>query len=105
MIAFVVDVPVSLVWQRGRRNVMLAHLALLATGLVTAGLWLVYPWLLVCLAIALFAEHRAVADRVKLETQTLDSLFELADILDARDKYTHGHPVRVGHYSEQAALQ
>ncbi|MBV9131094.1 MAG: HD-GYP domain-containing protein, partial [Chloroflexi bacterium] len=57
------------------------------------------------LGIALLAVHRAVADRVKLETQTLDSLFELADILDARDRYTHGHSERVGHYAEQVALQ
>jgi putative nucleotidyltransferase with HDIG domain len=105
MVAFVVDLPIVLVWRRGRRNIMLAHLALLATGLPVAGLWLAYPWMLICLAIALFAVHRAVADRVKLETQTLDSLFELADILDARDKYTHGHSERVGHYAEQVAIQ
>ena len=105
MIAFVVDLPIALVWRRGRRNVMLAHLALLATGLPVAGLWQAYPWMLVCLGIALLAVHRAVADRVKLETQTLDSLFELADILDARDRYTHGHSERVGHYAEQVALQ
>jgi cyclic di-GMP phosphodiesterase len=53
----------------------------------------------------LLAVHRAVSDRVKLETQTLASLFELADILDARDKYTHGHSERVGHYAEQVAIQ
>jgi hypothetical protein len=105
MVAFVVDLPVRMVWQRGNRNVILANMALLATGLPVAGLWLAYPWMLVCLAIALLAVHRAVADRVKLETQTLESLFELADILDARDKYTHGHSERVGHYAEQVAIQ
>jgi hypothetical protein len=46
--------------------------------------------MIVCLAIALVALHRAMADRVNLETQTLDSMFALADILDARDTYTHG---------------
>jgi HD-GYP domain-containing protein (c-di-GMP phosphodiesterase class II) len=61
--------------------------------------------MLVCLAVALLAVHRAMADRVKLETQTLESLFELADILDARDTYTHGHSERVGHYAEQLAIQ
>jgi putative nucleotidyltransferase with HDIG domain len=105
MVALVVDLPVRLVWQRGRRNLRLAHLALLAAGLPVAGLWLAYPWMLVCLAVALVAVHRAVADRVKLETQTLASLFELADILDARDKYTYGHSERVGHYAEQLAIQ
>jgi putative nucleotidyltransferase with HDIG domain len=61
--------------------------------------------MVVSLGIALLALHRAIDDRVKLETQTLDSLFELADILDARDKYTHGHSERVGFYAEQLAIQ
>jgi HD-GYP domain-containing protein (c-di-GMP phosphodiesterase class II) len=61
--------------------------------------------MLMCLAIALLALHRAMVDRVKLETQTLESLFQLADILDARDKYTHGHSERVGYYAEQLAIQ
>jgi putative nucleotidyltransferase with HDIG domain len=51
------------------------------------------------------AVHRAMADRVKLESQTLESLFELADILDARDTYTHGHSQRVGDYAEQLAVR
>ncbi len=61
--------------------------------------------MLICLAIALLAVHRAMADRVQLESQTLESLFQLADILDARDTYTHGHSERVGHYAEQVAVQ
>ena len=105
IVALVLDLPVSLVWRRGHGNVLLANLALLAVGVPAAGLWLAYPWMLVCLAIALLALHRAMTDRVKLETQTLESLFDLADILDERDKYTHGHSQRVGHYAEQLAIQ
>jgi hypothetical protein len=105
MVAFVVDLPFGLVWRRGHANMLMANLALLALGVPVAGLWLAYPWMLLCLAIALLALHNAMADRVKLETQTLDSLFELADILDARDKYTHGHSERVGYYAEQLAVQ
>jgi len=105
MVGFVLDLPVGLVWRRGHRNVLLANAALLIAGVPIAGLWLAYPWMLLCLAIALLAVHRAMADRVKLESQTLDSLFELADILDDRDKYTHGHSERVGYYAEQLAIQ
>ena len=105
MVSFVLDLPIGLIWRRGLRSVLLANLALLAAGVPVAGLWLAYPWMLVCLAIALLAVHRAMADRVKLETQTLESLFELADILDARDTYTHGHSERVGRYAEQLAVQ
>jgi len=105
MVAFVMHLPIRLVWRRSHAKVMTANLALLAVGVPAAGLWLAYPWMLVCLAIALLAVHGAMSDRVKLETQTLESLFELADILDARDKYTHGHSERVGHYAEQLAVQ
>jgi putative nucleotidyltransferase with HDIG domain len=105
MVALVLDLPTRLVWRRSHGNMLTANLALLAVGVPAAGLWLAYPWMLVCLAIALLAVHGAMSDRVKLETQTLESLFELADILDARDKYTHGHSERVGHYAEQLAVQ
>ena len=105
MVALVLDLPMRLVWRRSHGNMLTANLALLAVGVPAAGLWLAYPWMLVCLAIALLAVHGAMSDRVKLETQTLESLFELADILDARDKYTHGHSERVGRYAEQLAVQ
>jgi putative nucleotidyltransferase with HDIG domain len=105
MVAYVLHLPIRLVWWRSHAKMMTANLALLAVGVPAAGLWLAYPWMLVCLAIALLAVHGAMSDRVKLETQTLESLFELADILDARDKYTHGHSERVGHYAEQLAVQ
>ncbi|MDQ6670731.1 MAG: HD-GYP domain-containing protein [Chloroflexota bacterium] len=105
MVAFVVELPIALMWRRSHANMLVADLALLAVGVPLAGLWLVYPWMLPCLAIGLLALHRAMADRVKLETQTLETLFELADILDDRDKYTHGHSQRVGYYAEQTAVQ
>jgi putative nucleotidyltransferase with HDIG domain len=105
MVGLVMGLPIRLVWRRSYGNMLMAYLALLAVSVPAAALWLAYPWMLVCLAIALLAVHGAMTDRVKLETQTLESLFELADILDARDKYTHGHSERVGHYAEQLAAQ
>jgi len=105
IVAFVLGVPVGMVWWRGHRHILLANLGLHAIGIPIAGLWLAYPWMLVCLGVALLALRRAIDDRVKLETQTLESLFKLADILDDRDKYTHGHSERVGHYAEQLAIQ
>jgi putative nucleotidyltransferase with HDIG domain len=105
IVAFVLRAPIRLIWWRSYRHLLLPNLGLLALGVPIAGLWLTYPWMLVSLAVALLALHRAMDDRVKLETQTLESLFELADILDARDKYTHGHSERVGNYAEQLAIQ
>ncbi len=105
IVAAVLELPISLVWWRGNRHILLANLGLHAIGVPIAGLWLTFPWMLVCLALAQLALHHAIDDRVKLETQTLASLFSLADILDARDKYTHGHSERVGFYAEQLAIQ
>jgi putative nucleotidyltransferase with HDIG domain len=105
MVASVLNLPVPLIWRRSHRKVLVPNLSLLAAGVPIAGLWLSYQWMLACLAVGLMAVHRAMADRVKLETQTLDSLFELADVLDGRDTYTYGHSQRVGHYAEQVALR
>lgn len=105
MVALVLKLPVGLIWRRGHQNVLGANLALLAVGVPVAALWRDYPWMLICLSVALLALQRAMADRVKLESQTLESLFELADILDARDTYTHGHSERVGRYAEQVAVE
>jgi hypothetical protein len=55
MVAFVLDLPTVLVWRRGHRNVLLANLALPAAGVPVAGLWLAYPWMLICLGIAFLA--------------------------------------------------
>jgi HD-GYP domain-containing protein (c-di-GMP phosphodiesterase class II) len=105
IVSFVLHLPIGSVWWRSHRQVLLGHLGVLFVGVPIAGLWLSFPWMLVCVAVALVALHYAVHDRVKLETQTLESLFDLADILDARDKYTHGHSERVGAYAEQLAVQ
>jgi HD-GYP domain-containing protein (c-di-GMP phosphodiesterase class II) len=105
IVALVLEMPIGLVWWRGHRHILFADLGLHAVGVPIAGLWLAFPWMLSCVAIALVALYRAIDDRVKLESQTLESLFKLADILDDRDKYTHGHSERVGFYSEQLAIQ
>lgn len=105
IVALVLNLPIGLIWRRGHENVLGANLALLAVGVPVAALWRDYPWMLICLSVAVLALQRAMADRVKLESQTLESLFELADILDARDAYTHGHSERVGRYAEQVAVE
>ena len=105
IISLVLNSPLQLTWARSFRHALPAMLGELFVGIPVAGLWLTYPWMVVCVVVPLVALHRALNDRVALESQTLDSLFELADILDERDKYTHGHSERVGHYAEQVAIQ
>src|SRR5262249_10270374 len=45
MVAFVVDLPVGVMWRRGHGSVLLPNVALLASGVAVAGLWLAYPWM------------------------------------------------------------
>jgi HD-GYP domain-containing protein (c-di-GMP phosphodiesterase class II) len=78
---------------------------MLFIGVLIAVLWVTSPWTIALAAIPLTAVYYTLRNTVSLETQTVDALFNLADILDARDPYTHGHSVRVGQYAEKLALE
>jgi putative nucleotidyltransferase with HDIG domain len=78
---------------------------MLFTGVLVAVLWVTSPWTIALAAIPLTAIYYTLRNTVSLETQTVEALFNLADILDARDAYTHGHSLRVGQYAEKLALQ
>jgi len=77
---------------------------MLFIGVLIAVLWVTSPWAIALAAIPLTAIYYTLRNTVSLETQTVDALFNLADILDARDSYTHGHSLRVGQYAEKLAL-
>jgi hypothetical protein len=49
IVSFVLGVPIGLLWWRGHRHILLANIGLHAVGIPIAGLWLAYPWMLVCL--------------------------------------------------------
>jgi HD-GYP domain-containing protein (c-di-GMP phosphodiesterase class II) len=96
--------PAGRMWWRTHKPVLPYYAALAATGIVLAALWIQTPWLVPCVLLLLAALYYALRNTVALETTTVSSLFRLADILDARDRYTHGHAVRVGEYAERLAL-
>jgi putative two-component system response regulator len=77
---------------------------MLVVGVVMAVLWVSYPWMIAFASAGLAALYHAFRSTVLLERQTLDTLFELTDTLEARDPYTHGHSQRVGQYAEQLAF-
>jgi len=89
---------------RAHQPVLPYYAALGATGIVLAALWTETPWLVPCVLILLAAVYYALRNAVALETTAVSSLFRLADILDARDPYTHGHSLRVGDYAERLAF-
>jgi putative nucleotidyltransferase with HDIG domain len=104
MVALAAGLPIGLTWWRSYRNLWTATFGIMFTGLLLALLWSISPWTMALAAIPLTALYYTIRNAVSLETQTKDALFQLADILDARDPYTHGHSLRVGEYAEKLAL-
>ena len=104
IIAFASDMPIRVTWERAHRHTWHASLGMHFVGVLIAVLWVTSPWTIALAAIPLTAIYYTLRNTVTLETQTIDALFNLADILDARDPYTHGHSLRVGQYAEKLAL-
>jgi HD-GYP domain-containing protein (c-di-GMP phosphodiesterase class II) len=96
--------PIALTWWRAYRHIWPAKLAIYFVGVLLAVLWTTSPWTIALATLPLAALYYTLRNTVSLEKQTREALFNLADILDARDPYTHGHSLRVGEYSEKLAL-
>jgi putative nucleotidyltransferase with HDIG domain len=96
--------PVGVTLWRNHKHVWQARLAIAFMGVMIAVLWSASPWAIALAGLALTAVYYALRNTVHLETETVQALFDLADILDARDAYTHGHSLRVGQYAEKLAL-
>jgi len=97
--------PLRLVLLRANRHTWPANLGIMFVGVLIAILWSISPWTIALAAIPLTGLYYTLRNTVSLETNTIEALFQLADILDARDNYTHGHSLRVGQYAEKLALK
>lgn len=104
IVAFSAGTPLRATWWRTYRHIIPAWLGMLLVGALIAVLWRLAPWTIALAAVPLAGLYYALRNTVTLEVQTVDALFNLADILDARDPYTHGHSLRVGEYAQQLAL-
>ena len=104
IVSLAAGLPVRVTWWRTYQHVIPAQIAMLFVGALMAVLWASIPWAIALASIPLAALYYALRSTVSLETQTVEALFQLADILDDRDPYTHGHSVRVGESAERLAL-
>ena len=91
-------------WRRLHRRAIAQTLALYVLGALAALLVEVEPWALVLLATPVALIYVSLREVSRVRTRTRDAIFELADLLDRRDPYTHGHSQRVAEYAERVAL-
>ena len=107
MAASLEGLPLGYVWLRGRQPILSSHLLLLSSGATLWCLWRageLFPGgLVVCLALVVL--YRSLQQAVLLRQQTADALFEIADMLEERDPYTHAHSLRVAHFAELLAAR
>ena len=88
----------------GHRHTLPAYFGTIFVGALLANLWTIAPWTVLLAAVPLGAIYLAFKSTVELEEQSLAALFQLAEIIDQRDYYTHKHSVRVGEYAERLAI-
>jgi len=105
IVAFASGFPVKLTWVRAYRHTWPATISVLFVGVLIAILWSISGWTIALAAVPLTGLYYTLRNTVSLETNTTEAMFQLADILDARDAYTHGHSLRVGQYAEKLALK
>lgn len=92
-------------WWQTHRDAIPHHVALYIIGFLAAASLHNHLW-----AIALFAApvgivYFALRDVARMRQQTRDSIIALADMIDLRDAYTHGHSQRVAEYAEGLARE
>jgi HD-GYP domain-containing protein (c-di-GMP phosphodiesterase class II) len=108
-----VDVAVALqlqrspltAWWQTHRDAIPHHVALYIIGFLAAVSLRSYLWALVLFLAPVGIVYLALRDVGRMRQQTRDSIVALADMIDLRDAYTHGHSQRVAEYARRLARE
>lgn len=90
-------------WWRLHSRGLSQVVALYLLGGLAALLVEVQPWTLLLLILPVGLIHLSLSEVSRLRARTRAAIFEMADLLDQRDPYTHGHSQRVAEYAERVA--
>ena len=90
-------------WWTLHRRLLPYEAALLVLGALAAIAAQAQPWTLVLFGVPMAIVLFTVRDSARVREQTKSAILELADLIDLRDPYTHGHSQRVAALAERLA--
>ena len=90
-------------WWRLHRRLLPYEAALLLLGALGAIAAQSQPWALALFAVPMAVVLLTLRDSARVREQTKAAILELADLIDLRDPYTHGHSQRVAALAERLA--
>jgi putative nucleotidyltransferase with HDIG domain len=90
-------------WWRLHRRLLPYEAALLVLGALAAIAAQSQPWTLVLFGVPMAVVLLTLRDSARVREQTKSAVLELADLIDLRDPYTHGHSQRVAILAERLA--
>lgn len=81
------------------------NITMFAIGVTVASLIANQPWAILLAGVPCVIVYQVLKRHTRLRGQTWEALEKLADVIDLRDSYTHGHSQRVAEIAEKIACE